>query len=467
MPESADAGGGGRVHRQRGRVRSPRAGWGRALTAAGGAGGAASGPTGGRTGGERAGTGRAGGRAAEACAVPLPGLPRATHVPRELIGDSWRRAEESGLDREGGRPRRVGVAELEWRRRTAGVGVLLEVLRDGLIPAEDPVPKHIVVVTDADGVVLWRDGERGMLRAVSRIGLAEGASWSEDSAGTNGIGTALATGHPVGVYGDEHFLRTWHRWSCAAAPLTDPRDGRVMGVVNVTGPARTMPTISLAFVTAVGRVAEGELRDQHWTAMGRLRAVAAPVLAGIGGRALAVDERGWAAAATGMVPPERVALPKSPAPGACVLPGLGRCALEPLPGGGWLVRVEPEEAEPAPTRVVLDLTRPASPSLVVLGGGAGRWSQQVSPRHAELLYLLAVHRDGFSSTALAHALFGDPGRTVTVRAELSRLRRKLGGLLAHRPYRFSDEIDVQLLLPAHPADLLPGSTAPAVLAARS
>ncbi|WP_240662541.1 helix-turn-helix domain-containing protein [Streptomyces sp. WAC 06738] len=447
MPESADAGGSGRGHRQRSRARGPRAAWGRALTA---------GAAGGRTGGARA---------AGAYAVPLPELPPAAHVPRELIGDSWRRAEERGLDREVGRPRRVGVAELEWRRRTAGVGVLREVLRDGLIPAEESVPEHVVVVTDADGVVLWREGERAMLKAVSRIGLAEGASWSEDSAGTNGIGTALATGRPVGVYGDEHFLRNCHRWSCAAAPLTDPRDGRLLGVVNVTGPARTMPTISLAFVTAVGRVAEGELRDRHWTAMGRLRAVAAPVLAGIGGRALAVDEHGWAAAATGMAPPERVALPKSPAAGECVLPGLGRCALEPLPGGGWLVRVEPEGSAAAPTRVVLDLTRPASPSLMVLGG-AGRWSQQVSPRHAELLYLLAVHRDGFSSTALADALFGDPGRTVTVRAELSRLRRKLGGLLAHRPYRFSDELDVQLLLPSRPDDLLPRSTAPAVLAAR-
>ncbi len=420
-------------------MRAPRAGWGRAL----------------------AGTG---GRAAEAYAVPLAGLPPAADVPREVIGESWRRAEARGLDREGGRPRQVGVAELEWRRRTAGVGVLRDVLRDGLIPAEDGVPEHVVVVTDADGVVLWRDGHGAMLKAVDRIGLAEGASWSEDSAGTNGIGTALATGHPVGVYGDEHFLRTCRRWSCAAAPLTDPRDGRLLGVVNVTGPARTMPTISLAFVTAVGRVAEGELRDRHWTAMGRLRAVAAPVMARVGGRALAVDEHGWAAAATGMVPPERVALPKSPAAGECVLPGLGPCALEPLPGGGWLVHIEPEGCAPSPTRVVLDLTRPAA-SLSVLGA-AGRWSQPVSPRHAELLYLLGVHRAGLSSTALADALFGDPARTVTVRAEVSRLRRKFAGLLTHRPYRFCDEIDVQLRLPARPADLLPQSTAPAVLAAR-
>ncbi|MCZ9343823.1 transcriptional regulator, partial [Streptomyces sp. TRM76130] len=59
-------------------------------------------------------------------------------------------------------------------------------------------------------------------------------------------------------------------------------------------------------------------------------------------------------------------------------------------------------------------------------------------------------------------MFGDPARTVTVRAELSRVRRYLGGLLAHRPYRFCEEAEVEVLLPDDPGDLLPHSAAPAV-----
>jgi hypothetical protein len=51
---------------------------------------------------------------------------------------------------------------------------------------------------------------------------------------------------------------------------------------------------------------------------------------------------------------------------------------------------------------------------------------------------------------------------VTVRAEMSRLRRHLGGLLLQRPYRFAEWVEVRLHRPASPEDLLPASSAPAV-----
>ena len=53
--------------------------------------------------------------------------------------------------------------------------------------------------------------------------------------------------------------------------------------------------------------------------------------------------------------------------------------------------------------------------------------------------------DGRTATELAADLFGDPARTVTVRAEMSRLRRHLGGLLSHRPYRIRDGLGVTVL----------------------
>jgi hypothetical protein len=111
--------------------------------------------------------------------------------------------------------------------------------------------------------------------------------------------------------------------------------------------------------------------------------------------------------------------------------------------------------------VVLDLSRPRRPSVTVVGD-SGSWSHELSPRHAELLYVLARYRDGRSAAQLAQDLFEDPSRTVTVRAEMSRLRRHLAQVLAHRPYRFAEEVEVELVLPERPADLLPHSSAPAV-----
>jgi hypothetical protein len=45
---------------------------------------------------------------------------------------------------------------------------------------------------------------------------------------------------------------------------------------------------------------------------------------------------------------------------------------------------------------------------------------------------------------------------------MSRIRRYLGAFLDHRPYRFREDAEVEVLLPDDPADLLPHSAAPAI-----
>nr|WP_237554489.1 GAF domain-containing protein [Streptomyces sp. SID4948] len=384
--------------------------------------------------------------------------------PRGVIGASWTRALSSGVDPDTGRAAApLGTDEIERRRQVTALAAVLPVLRDGLVPVADAA-WHIMVITDTDGRLLWRDGSLAVLRSADRVGFTEGASWAEDMVGTNAIGTALAIGSPLQVHSAEHFVRTYHGWTCAAAPLRDPRDGRLLGVVDISGPATTVHPATLSLVSAVARLAEGELRARHWAAVERLRSVAAPLLARIEGQALAVDRNGWTAAVRGMAPTDRVALPVSVAAGQVWLPALGLCALEPLPGG-WLIRVNGRERPPAASRVVLDLSRPRD-ALVTVSGPAGGWAQRLTPRHAELLFVLAVHRSGRTAAELAADLFGDPSRTVTVRAELSRLRRNLAGVLAHRPYRFADGVDVEVVRPPRGLDLLPHSLAPAVLAAR-
>nr|WP_251018541.1 helix-turn-helix domain-containing protein [Streptomyces sp. ISL-11] len=398
----------------------------------------------------------------EAClgdgAPPVP--------PRPVIGRSWHRVRRHGLDPDTGRPAPppLPVEEVEHRRHASPLGGLLPQLREGLGAIVD-VERHLMAVTDAEGRVLWRDGSRGVLRSADRLDFTVGASWREELVGTNGIGTSLVERRPVQVHSAEHFVRTHHTWTCAAAPLHDPRDGRLLGVLNLSGPVPAFNPATLPLVTAVAKVAEAELRARHWQSVDRLRAVAAPMLSRLGGRALAVDREGWAAAVTGMAPVGRVALPKSVQAGRVWLPSMGLCSLEPLPDG-WLVRVE-EAARPETSahRVVLDLRRPRDWTVTV-AGPAGEWSRELSPRHAELLYVLARHPAGRSAAELAADLFGDPTRTVTVRAEMSRMRRTLGGVLGHRPYRFADSVDVRLLTPAVAEDLLPASSAPAVLAAR-
>ena len=392
-------------------------------------------------------------------------------APRPVIDASWQRMFRLGLDPDQSTSSvLLRRDELEERRRTTVLGEVMRTLSEGLAAMAD-ASLQIMVVTDEQGRVLWREGNLAVMRQANGICLEEGAAWTEHTTGTNAVGTALAMRRPVQVHSAEHYVHTLHRWTCAAAPVHDPRDQRLLGIVDVSGPASTFHPATLALVGSVAQLAEAEMRERHLRSIERLRSVAAPILCRVGGRAVAVDTHGWTAAVTGMAPQDRIALPKTFRAGRVWLPSLGACAVEPLPGG-WLLRIDDEERPEAggpvvpASSVVLDLSRPRRWSVAV-AGAAGSWTQELSPRHAELLFVLALHRDGRTAAQLAQDVFGDRTRTVTVRAEMSRIRRNLAGVLAHRPYRFSEEVGVEVMRPPHPEDLLPHSTAPAVRAERA
>ena len=215
----------------------------------------------------------------------------------------------------------------------------------------------------------------------------------------------------------------------------------------------------------VARLAESHLREQHDRTLNRLRAVAAPILARIGRPALAVDTEGWVAAVDSMPLHNRILLPDGIAPGRVWIPSLGLCEAELLPGG-WLVRLADQEQEPVVSRAVLDLREAGAPALEMVGQ-FGSWRQAISLRHAEILLVLSMSPEGRSAPQLSADLYGDSTRVVTVRAEMSRMRKHLAGLVLGRPYRFAADTDVQVRFPADRSMLLAASTAPAVRAART
>ncbi|MEY1672857.1 GAF domain-containing protein [Gordonia sp. ABKF26] len=103
---------------------------------------------------------------------------------------------------------------------------------------------------------------------------------------------------------------------------------------------------------------------------------------------------------------------------------------------------DPSTFDPAP--------RPQGAAhLTVLGDGSGRWhrvadgpgARALSRRHAEILVLLQAFPEGLNTEQLALKLAEDGLDPVTVRAEISRLRRDLGAdVVASRPYRLTLDI---------------------------
>ncbi len=390
----------------------------------------------------------------------LSGAPAAsTGSPRGPVAASWRRVAAGGLD-PGSVPEvpPLSGTELERRRSESGLADFVPRLTQTLASVIDA--GQMVVVADADGRVLWRAGSSGVRRAADDLGFVGGSAWTEGNVGTNAIGTALVLDEGVHIQGPEHFCESHTRWGCAAAPIKDPWSGRTLGVVDVSGPSRGMHPAELALVELAARMTSLEVAERHRTELDRLRAVAAPVLAGLTGDALAVDRYGHLAAAVGSRAPDRVALPHDVAGGRLWLPTLGPAVAEPL-AGGWLLRLDAEAGDGAEaTSLTLDLT---SGPVVLVDGAAGHWSRRLSPRHAEiLLALVRAGSSGRTAAGLADDLFADPGRVVTVRAELSRLRRALGGVLLSSPYRVAPGVATVLRLPADRRAVLPGSSAPVV-----
>jgi hypothetical protein len=352
--------------------------------------------------------------------------------PRPLVSRSWSRVLGLGLTADAINARdSVSEGEVARRRHESPLRPVIDDLRQVIRATSNAAPM-LLVVTDADGVILWREGAPAVRCRADDLGFTLGARWTEAKVGTNAIGTALAEDAPVELLGGEHFEQRQHPWYCTASPVHDPRTGDLLGVINVSGPALTLHPAIGALVETGRRLAEAQLWRCHHRRLERIRQVAEPLLAGNSGPALVVDRDGWVAHSSGVAVGERVA---APADGQVVaVAGIGTCLPERL-ADGWLLR--PSSGGRV---VVLDLELSGAPLLQMQAGDTG-WRRPVTKRHAELLTLLqAAGRDGLSAEALSRALFGDAEHLVTVRAEISRLRRLLGAIVDTRPYRLADGV---------------------------
>ncbi len=355
--------------------------------------------------------------------------------PRPLVSRSWRRVIGFGLDPTHSNAREpLPLPEVERRRRESPLRLVVDEVRGALTSVAD-ASHFIVVVTDADAVILWREGSAAVLRHADALGFTEGATWTEDRVGTNAIGTALAEQTPVQLFSAEHFEEGQHPWYCTASPVHDPRTGALLGVIDVSGPALTLHPALVALVETATRLAEARLWRHHEQALHRLRRSAEPVLASTSGPLLLVDDDGWVAHYSGVLVRDRIAAPRPDRP--LTVPGLGLCVPERL-GEGWLVRPGARAVE-----LTARLVRAQGEDVLEVGGGhdGGGWRASLTPRHAAILRLLAeAGPEGTSAARLSRQLFGDDEHQVTVRAEVSRLRRVVGGLVATSPYRVADGI---------------------------
>jgi signal transduction histidine kinase len=182
--------------------------------------------------------------------------------------------------------------------------------------------EHLIVVSNADGLLLWLEGDvRVRSAAADAMNFVEGALWSEGGAGTNAVGTALAADHPVQVHAAEHFSETVHGWTCSAAPVHDPEDGRLLGVIDLTGVMSNAHPETLAAALGAARAVEADLRFRAQIRDARLRADYLDRIEAAGGRIALVSSSGRIIAdhPDGFVKVDRLEVPRGG--GLVTLPG--------------------------------------------------------------------------------------------------------------------------------------------------
>lgn len=130
---------------------------------------------------------------------------------------------------------------------------VMETLYDQIVNTQS-----LVVLTDVNGLIVHTIGDDDFLEKASRVALNPGVAWSEESKGTNAIGTAIAEKAPALVHANEHYLRANHFLTCSAAPIFDVQ-GNVMGVLDVSGEQHSFHKHTMALVRMSAQMIENQL----------------------------------------------------------------------------------------------------------------------------------------------------------------------------------------------------------------
>jgi hypothetical protein len=392
---------------------------------------------------------------------------------REPIADSWRRSFEAGVDPspQGSAPLVADDDEAAARWEVHPLVTVEPLIRECLAGIADDAA-HLMVISDADGTLLWLEGAPAVrLAAANSMNFAVGALWSEGGAGTNAIGTALAADHAVQVFAAEHFNEVVQAWTCAAAPVHDPDTGRVLGIVDLTSRMGTVHPHSFAVAVATAGAVEAHLRCLMHERDSKLRSrYGDRVHTGADDRALVTSSgRVIAAEPAGWMPAERVELPAYG--GELVLPSGVAAFAEPLDHeGAFLVR-RIEQAPARPHHAVDVRVLGDHPRVTVDGS-----SIPLGRRQAEIVALLCLRPDGLTTEQLGTELYGDHAANSTVRGEVSRLRKHLGVAIETDPYRLAGHVEsdvrrvrtllsrgaVQDAAELYAGSLLPQSDAPGI-----
>lgn len=155
----------------------------------------------------------------------------------ELIQASWRRCRHAGMSSHWHieqSPLSDGELHLQQEHNRQLRKLALREMQTLAASLENT--GRILLLSDANGVILDSMGDHDFLGRARRVSLMPGASWREQLTGTNAIGTAILERRFVSVLGSQHYLDENRFLACNAMPILSP-DGHLAGVLDISGNA--------------------------------------------------------------------------------------------------------------------------------------------------------------------------------------------------------------------------------------
>nr|WP_314482231.1 sigma-54-dependent Fis family transcriptional regulator [uncultured Pseudomonas sp.] len=181
-------------------------------------------------------------------------------VPETVIAESWYRSVTQHRLDPSAHPTDNVLSAAEVRELHAQHQAYLAIASQGVSGLARRVADagFAVLLSDAAGVTLDARLPADAGRFTGS-GLVVGARWDESIAGTNGIGTALASQQALTIHRQEHFLASNARLSCSVSPIFDSHN-QLLGCLNATclyndGPKQAQH-LTLQLVTLYARLIE-------------------------------------------------------------------------------------------------------------------------------------------------------------------------------------------------------------------
>lgn len=173
-------------------------------------------------------------------------------LPAELLA-AWRRSLFNGVAPDlSSVPRIAGNPHPSLLAAAAPV---LERLDQGLSTAG-----LAIVLSDARGRVEHVHAQgAGVRRHLDRIDTGPGADLSETATGLNGISAVVEQGRPALIRGPQHILGLYQETACAGAPIRDPIDRRIRGVLSLVCGLDVPPVLLSTLADTAAAAIEREL----------------------------------------------------------------------------------------------------------------------------------------------------------------------------------------------------------------